>query len=37
MAKAFGLAVQAAEIALKAGPPSSRATASATSPMNIFK
>ena len=37
MAKAFGLAVQAAEIALRAGPPSSRATASATSPMDIFK
>ena len=31
------LAVQAAELALRAGPPSARATASATSPMDIFK
>ena len=37
MARAFGLAVQAAELALRAGPPSARATASATSPMDIFK
>ena len=29
--------VRAAEIALKAGPPSARTTASATSPMDIFK
>ena len=37
MARAFGMAVKAAEIAVKAGPPSARATASATSPMDIFK
>ena len=37
MAKAFNLAVQAAELAIKADPPSVRATASATSPMDIFK
>ena len=37
MAKAFNLAVQAAELAIKAGPPTARATASATSPMDIFK
>ena len=33
----YDLAVQAAELALRAGPPSARATASATSPMDIFK
>ncbi len=37
MAKAFNLAVKAAELALEADPPVSRATASATSPMDIFK
>ena len=37
MARAFKLAVQAAEIGIKAGPPAERATASATSPMDIFK
>ncbi|MCR5413798.1 MAG: thiazole synthase [Kiritimatiellae bacterium] len=37
MAKAFNLAVQAAELALRAGPPVARTTASATSPMDIFK
>ncbi|MBR3957842.1 MAG: thiazole synthase, partial [Kiritimatiellae bacterium] len=37
MSRAFGMAVRAAEIAHKAGPPSSRTTASATSPMDIFK
>lgn len=36
MAKAFRLAVEAAELAIKAEPPSVRSTASATSPMNIF-
>ena len=37
MARAFNLAVQAAEIGIKAGPPAERATACATSPMDIFK
>ena len=37
MAKAFNLAVQAAELALRAGPPSERSTAAASSPMDIFK
>ena len=37
MAKAFRLAVEAAELAIKAEPPSVRSTASATSPMDIFK
>lgn len=37
MARAFGLAVQAAELGIKAGPPSARSTACATSPMDIFK
>lgn len=37
MARAFALAVEAAEIGIKAGPPAERATASATSPMDIFK
>ena len=37
MARAFNLAVQAAEIGIKAGPPTVRTTASATSPMDIFK
>ena len=37
MAKAFNLAVQAAELALRAGPPSERSTAAASSPMAIFK
>ena len=36
MAEAFRLAVRGAELALEAGPPSARATASATSPMDIF-
>ena len=36
MARAFGMAVMAAEIAIKSGPPASRATASATSPADIF-
>lgn len=36
MAKAFNLAIQAAEIAIDARPPSARSTASATSPMDIF-
>ena len=36
MAKAFRLAVEAAELAIKAEPPSVRSTASATSPMDIF-
>ncbi len=37
MARAFNLAIQAAELALKAGPPTPRATAAASSPMDIFK
>jgi thiazole synthase ThiGH ThiG subunit len=37
MARAFGMAVKAAEIGVKAGPPAARSTASATSPMDIFK
>lgn len=37
MAKAFNLAIQAAELAIVARPPASRSTASATSPMDIFK
>ena len=37
MARAFNLAVQAAEIGIKAGPPMARSTACATSPMDIFK
>ena len=37
MAEAFKLAVRAAEIAVEARPPAPRATASATSPMDIFK
>lgn len=36
MAKAFNLAVRAAELAVRAVPPMARATASATSPMDIF-
>lgn len=36
MAKAFNLAIQAAELAIDARPPSARSTASATSPMDIF-
>lgn len=36
MAEAFKLAVRAAETAMKAGPAAPRATASATSPMDIF-
>ena len=36
MAEAFKLAVRSAELALKAGPPAPRATASASSPMNAF-
>ena len=37
MAEAFKLAVRGAELAVAAHPPSVRATASATSPMDIFK
>lgn len=37
MAEAFKLAVRAAEIAIKAGPPAAGRFASATSPMDIFK
>lgn len=37
MAEAFRLAVRAAELAVEARPPAPRATASATSPMDIFK
>ncbi|MGN0854887.1 MAG: hypothetical protein ACI4R9_05130 [Kiritimatiellia bacterium] len=37
MAEAFKLAVRAAERAVEAHPPAPRATASATSPMDIFK
>ena len=37
MAEAFKLAVRAAEIAVEARPPAPRSTASATSPMDIFK
>lgn len=37
MAKAFNLAIQAAALAVEANPPSVRNTASATSPMDIFK
>ena len=37
MAEAFELAVRGAELAVAAHPPSVRATASATSPMDIFK
>ena len=37
MAKAFGLAIQAAELAVQAGPPTARATARATRPIAIFK
>ena len=33
----FSMAVKAAEIGVKAGPPAARSTASATSPMDIFK
>ena len=36
MSKAFAAAVEAAEMALAAGPPAQRASASATSPMEIF-
>ena len=36
MAEAFKLAVRSAELALLAGPPAPRATASASSPMNAF-
>ena len=36
MAEAFRFAVRAAELAVEAGPPTARATASATSPMDIF-
>ena len=36
MAEAFKLAVRAAELAIEARPPTSRSTASATSPMDIF-
>lgn len=37
MAKAFNLAIKSAELAIEAHPPASRSTASATSPMDIFK
>ena len=37
MAEAFRLAVRAAELAIEAGPPAERRTATATSPMDIFK
>jgi thiazole synthase len=37
MAEAFRLAVAAAELGVAAGPQAARATASATSPMDIFK
>lgn len=37
MAAAFRLAVRAAELAVEAHPPAPRSTASATSPMDIFK
>jgi len=37
MAEAFRLAVRAAELAVEAGPAAERRTASATSPMDIFK
>jgi thiazole synthase len=37
MAEAFGFAVRAAELAVRSGPPAARATASATSPMDIFR
>lgn len=36
MAEAFKLAVRAAEMGIKAGPPTPRTTASASSPMNAF-
>ena len=36
MAEAFKLAVRAAELAVEAHPPTPRATAFATSPMDIF-
>lgn len=36
MAEAFKLAVRAAEMGIKAGPPAPRTTASASSPMNAF-
>lgn len=36
MAEAFKLAVRAAEMGIKAGPPAPRTTASASSPMNVF-
>lgn len=36
MAEAFKLAIKAAELAIQAGPPSARATASATSPQHTF-
>ena len=37
MAEAFKCAVKAAELGVEAGPAASRSTASATSPMDIFK
>ena len=37
MAEAFRLAVRSAELAVEAGPAAERRTASATSPMDIFK
>ena len=36
MAEAFKLAVRAAEMGIKSGPPAPRTTASASSPMNAF-
>ncbi len=36
MARAFALAVESAELALKAGPPASSSKASASSPSNVF-
>ncbi len=36
MAKAFATAISSAEMALQSGPAATRATASATSPMNLF-
>lgn len=36
MARAFNLAVKAAELAVEAHPPAERSSASATSPMDIF-
>jgi thiazole synthase len=36
MARAFAMAVEAAEMAMTAGPPSMRASASASSPTDLF-